>query len=170
MTLAGSYIAEASRLLVLVVLVAAAWTKTVGVGRFAASLTDHFRMPVRAARPLAISIAVLEWLAAALLLAGGRATRAGLVLAATLLLVFTMILTEALLRGRHAYCSCFGHSPHPVSPLDLARNAFYLSACAIGLLAAAPVAIDWAAQAALLLVAMFCFLVSSHLEDLRQLH
>jgi methylamine utilization protein MauE len=167
---AGAYIAEAGRMLVLVVLAAAAWTKTADLGGFAASLSDHFRVPARASRPLAVGIAALEWLAAALLLAGGRATRAGLVLAAGLLLAFTVVLAEALLRGRQAYCSCFGRTRHPLALLDLARNGFYLSACAFGLLVVTPASLGWVAQAALLLVAVFCFLVSSHLEDLRQLH
>ena len=170
MTAATVYLAETCRLLVVVVFAAAAWTKTAELAQFATSLVDHFRVPAHAGKPLAIVITVLEWLVLALLLAGGAWSRAGFTLAVLLLLTFSVVLAEAVMRGRQAYCSCFGHSRHSVSVLDLARNAVVLLASGVGLFVVVPsVSLGLTVQAALLLVAVFCFLLFSNLEDLHQL-
>jgi len=164
------HLAEACRLLVLVVLVFAAATKSVDIPRFAASLIDDFRVPAALGTPLAIAIAGSEWLAAALTLAGGTWARIGVALALLLFATFTAIVAEAVIRKRQAFCSCFGRARHALSAHDLIRNAFYLLAGAYYLFQVpAPIASGVVAQLALLMVALLCFLISISLNQIRQL-
>jgi len=163
------YLAEACRLLVLVVLVFAAATKSVDIARFATSLTDDFRVPGALGTPLAIAIAGSEWLAAALTLAGGTWARIGVALALLLFTAFTAIVAETVIRKRQAFCSCFGRARHALSTLDLIRNAFYLLACGYYLLQGPVPIAGVLAQLALLMVAVLCFLISISLNQIRQL-
>ena len=170
MSMEAVYLAEACRLLVLVVLVFAAANKSVDMPRFAMSLTDDFRVPAALGMPLAIVIVGSEWLAAALTLAGGAWARIGVALALLLFVGFTTIVAEAVLRKRVAYCSCFGRARHALSALDLLRNAFYLLAGGYYLFQAPmPLAAGVPAQLALLMVALLCFLISISLHPIRQL-
>jgi len=170
MSMEAVYLAEACRLLVLVVLVFAAATKSVDLPQFATSLTDDFRVPGALGMPLALAIAGSEWLAAGLTLAGGTWARLGVALALLLFATFTAIVAEAVIRKRQAFCSCFGRARHALSALDLIRNAFYLLACAYYLFQApASITAGVLAQLALLMVALLCFLISISLNQIRQL-
>lgn len=55
----------------------------------------------------------------------------GLILAACLLLVFSLALASVLARKIQTSCNCFGVSTKSVSPYDLWRNACFI-ACALG--------------------------------------
>lgn len=71
------------------------------------------------------------------LLGGGWPRITGLLLAAFLLLVFSGALLSVLMRGLAIPCSCFGaRQEHPVSPLDLVRNAGLLACTAVALVPA----------------------------------
>jgi hypothetical protein len=170
MSTEAAYLAEACRLLVLVVLAFAAATKSVDLPRFATSLKDDFRVHDALGMPLAIVIVGSEWLAAALVLAGGDWARFGAALALLLFATFSAIIAGAVIRKRQTFCSCFGRARHPLSALDLVRNAFYLLACTYFLFRApTSIAAGAMAQLALLMVALLCFLVSINLNQIRHL-
>ncbi|MBA2237870.1 MAG: hypothetical protein H0W24_04105 [Lysobacter sp.] len=166
---AASYLAETCRLFLLVAFAFAAWTKTVDTAGFSASLEESFRVPARLVGPLTAFVIAAEWIAVALMLSGAWA-RAGVAMALLLLLAFTTAVAAIVIEKRQAYCSCFGRTPHPVSAVDLVRNSLYILACGYYLLhAASPASIELVAQSALLMVAVWCFLVSIRLNEIRLL-
>lgn len=169
-TMETAYLAEACRYLILLVLVVAAWTKMADIDRFATSLVDHFRVTSNAAKPLATAIVATEGLAGALVLSGGERSPVGVALALLLLVVFTGVIVEAIVRKRQAYCSCFGRAAHPVSPIDLVRNTVYILACSVYLLNTPYLApIGAMTHLALLLAAALSFLISIHASEIWQL-
>ncbi|MBA3486224.1 MAG: hypothetical protein H0T88_03370 [Lysobacter sp.] len=165
----AAYLAEACRLLLLVAFVSAAWTKTIDLAAFSASLVDSFRVPTELGKALAVVIASAEWMAVALMLSGAW-SRAGVGVALLLLVAFTAAVAGILIEKRQAYCSCFGRSRHPVSPVDLIRNSLYILACGFYLLhAPPPMPVGLLAQSALLMLAVPCFLISISLNEIRLL-
>ena len=92
-----------------------------------------FGLPVGSAQTLAPLLPWLELAVAALLLVPTLAWL-GAGLAAGLLLVFTGLILQALLRGQRPACNCFGHAAaQPISWATAARNALLL-ALSLGLL------------------------------------
>lgn len=163
----AAYLPEACRLFLLVAFVSAAWTKTVDIAGFSASLVDSFRVPPEFSKALAVTIASAEWIAVVLLFSGTW-SRAGAGLALLLLVVFTTVVAGVLIGKRQAYCSCFGRSRYPVSAVDLIRNLLYILAGSFYLLhASLPMPVGLMTQLALLMVALPCFLISISLNEIR---
>ncbi len=164
------YISELCRLLILIVLVSSAYTKTTDIGSFATSLADDFYVPVAYSRPVALAVAGLEWLAFFSVLSGGSWGRVGAILAVVLFVVFSAVMLEAILKRRRVFCNCFGRTKHPVSSLDLLRNTLYVAASGFYVLNA-PYEIPGGllAQLSLILAAALCFLLSSSMHEIKNL-
>lgn len=159
-----AYLAEAYRLYLLVVLLAAAAGKARAIGSFAETLEALVHLPARWSRSGAAALAVSESLVALALLSGGAVAHHGMVAALALFLAFTAVLLVALARRRTVSCNCFGVSDHPISVWDLARNLLLIAACAAWLLMGRP-AVTLAPGGWLLLlgVAVIAFLLSMNL-------
>lgn len=71
---------------------------------------------------IALLIIGLEAFAGVLIFAGGRFTVAGFLLATGLMIGFTIVIANVLLRGVSRHCNCFGKSNRPINILDLIRN------------------------------------------------
>lgn len=96
------------------------------------------RLPARFAAPAAVAVVAAEAGTAVLLALpvlprdagiGPAVGVAGFAAAGALLLVFTVALTAALLRGAATPCRCFGSAAEPIAWRHVARN-FVLTACA----------------------------------------
>ncbi len=137
---AGIYFAEGCRLFVLVVMLAAAGSKTMDFVRFRSSLAEAF--PILAikrgagAAIAAATIVIGEWSAASLMLLGGRPSRIGIMMALCLLLSLTVVVALSIFQGRSIRCNCFGESDRRVSKYDLMRNVLFIVIATIGLLGA----------------------------------
>lgn len=83
----------------------------------------------RPARLLAPVVLGAELLAVALAV---LVPRAGLALAAALLVAYTVLLATARARGTTAGCHCFGRRPLPLSWWDVGRNLILLAGVAAG--------------------------------------
>ncbi len=173
---AAIYLAEGCRIYVLVVLLAAAWSKLFAFSSFRSALAEAF--PVLAlsgsigATVVAAGIVIGEWSAALLMLLGGKLSRLGLALALGLLLSLTVVVVMSLLQGRAIRCSCFGESDRRISKYDLVRNLIFLIIATAGLLGVSYNAVSGtfgglALQAYLPLgaVAVFFFLLSAGIHD-----
>ena len=177
---AAIYFAEWCRVYVLVVLLAAAWSKTFGFMRFRSALVEAF--PVLALRGsvgatvVAAGIVLGEFSAALLMLLGGVLSRIGLALALCLLLSLTTVVILSFAQGRAIRCSCFGESDRRISKHDLLRNLLFVMIATAGLLGAsfneAPGTFGGLALQIYLplgAVAVFFFLVSAGIHDIAAL-
>lgn len=159
------------RLLVMIVMLVAAYGKSTDLKGFATSLTDGFHVPAGLSRYAAPAIACAEWLTAAALAIGHNLARPGAALAFGLLLTFTGAIARVLVARRQVSCRCFGRTSHALSYVDLLRNALYMAAAGyllLGHVNAAP-AEDVASQLSLALVAMVVFLITASIQDIRNL-
>ncbi len=161
----ATYLSEACRLYILVVLFAAAAGKARALGSFAKTLEVLVHLPTRWSRGAAAAIAALELLVALTLVAGGTAAHQGMAAALGLFLAFTAVLLVALIQRRKVSCNCFGASDQQISAWDLVRNLLLIAACAAWLLMA-PTTATLAPGAWLLLLgsAVLAFLVSTNLH------
>ncbi|NUR60410.1 MAG: hypothetical protein HOV87_17380 [Catenulispora sp.] len=80
----------------------------------------------------AASATVAAELTAAVLLAVPGAGRGGFLLSAALLLVFTAVIVQALIRRLNVPCPCFGASTAPVGKRHVLRNAVFLGFAVFG--------------------------------------
>lgn len=157
----------------------AAWLLTAGVlavsavaklrsraafAAFADSVGRVRLLPARLARPAAATVAAAETTAVALLVVPPLA-RAGLVLAAVLLAMFTLVVAAAMARGVEAPCRCFGASERPYGPAHLARNVLLLALVAFALLSSPPATYDPAGVAVSAFAALAGTLVVVFLVD-----
>ncbi|WP_157254597.1 MauE/DoxX family redox-associated membrane protein [Nonomuraea typhae] len=89
---------------------------------------EGFRVvPRRLAGPAAIAVVAAELATVAALLV---LPVAGMVLALTLLTVFSLAVASVLKRGIGTTCNCFGPSSRNLSVHDLARNGVTIAMCA----------------------------------------
>lgn len=171
------YLAEACRWFVLIALLVAALGKSLHVQPFRDSLRDAFPGFGRAGT-LVCAVAILagEWLAGLLILAGGEASRIGLLLALALFAALTVAVGTVLARGLSIRCNCFGASRQRITALDLVRNILFIAAAAVALPGAGEGArggmlggLPWPVVLSMIAVALSVFLLSLHLRDLAQL-
>jgi hypothetical protein len=171
------YLAEACRWFVLIALLVAALGKSLHVHPFRDSLRDAFPGFGRAGT-LVCAVAILagEWLAGLLILAGGEASRIGLLLALALFAALTVAVSSVLARGLSIRCNCFGASRQRITGLDLVRNFLFIAAAAVALHGAGAGAregalggLPWPVVLSMIAVALSVFLLSLHLRDLAQL-
>ena len=122
----------------------AAGHKLQDLGRFGATLAEYRLLPARLV-PLAAALVVAVEVAAAgaLLVPGARA--AGLLSAATLLVVYGAAVAINLARGRrHIDCGCAGPAGRrPISGALVARNAALATLALAGLVPVRPRALLW---------------------------
>ncbi len=168
-------LADIARSLVLIVMLAAASTKSFDVHGFAKDISRSFAWLQGArARAIAFAILIAEWLIAILIAAGGDMSRIGLLAALALLSMFSAVVAWSVVFDRGVVCSCFGaSSSHRMNGYDLARNMVLVAAAAYAWLQApardvvqtiagqpAPVSIALAAAAAIV------FLLITSLQDI----
>lgn len=103
---------------------------------FAVEITNY-RLASALAPWLAATLPAIEIAVGAALVAPWSAWRRAGALAATgLLLVFTIAVTQTVVRGINVDCGCFGGQSGPVTGLTIARDLALLAACLLLLLAA----------------------------------
>lgn len=164
------YLAELCRWLTLIVLVAASMAKATDLSGFALSLSKDFYVPDALARPIAVAIVGVEWLAAAGLAVGGASARVAAAVALLLFIVFSLAIATILVEKRRVSCRCFGASSETLSPIDLGRNAVYIGAAGGYLgMDVGPAPGGLAAHLLLAMGAGLCFLVSTSMHDIRNL-
>ena len=122
----------------------AAGHKLQDLGRFGATLAEYRLLPARLV-PLAAALVVAVEVAAAGALLVPSARAAGLVSAATLLVVYGAAVAINLARGRrHIDCGCAGPAGRrPISGALVARNAALATLALAGLVPVRPRALLW---------------------------
>ncbi|MEU4623718.1 MauE/DoxX family redox-associated membrane protein [Actinoplanes sp. NPDC023801] len=106
---------------------------------FAASLAPIRGIPAPARRPLASAIVLAEATAVVLLWTPGT-VRAGYLLGALLLTVFTATLAVSRWQGAAVRCRCFGYDAGPVRSSHIIRNLGLVAVAVTGLVSASPAA------------------------------
>ncbi|MCG5221011.1 MauE/DoxX family redox-associated membrane protein [Streptosporangium soli] len=101
---------------------------------FVSSVVAMRALPRSWTRSAAIATIAAE-AAAVALLAIPATVPAGFLLAAGLLTIFTVAISNAVRHGRRAPCRCFGASTTPLGRVHMVRNLVLLSACLAGLTA-----------------------------------
>ncbi|WP_163994586.1 peroxiredoxin family protein [Pyxidicoccus caerfyrddinensis] len=166
----ATWLSEACRLYILVVLVAAAAGKARAIGSFAETLEALVHLPARWSRSAAAAIATSELLVALALVVGGAAAHLGMAAALGLFLAFTAVLLVALIQRRAVNCNCFGAGNHWISAWDLVRNLLLIAACSTWLLMGpAVVALAPGEWLLVLGAAVLAFLLSTNLHWLAPL-
>ena len=167
MTQLSTYVSEACRLYILIVLAAAVAGKAAARRDFRDTIAELFHLPERAARAAALLVVGAEGLIAVLLLAGGGWGRWAMIAALALFALFTAVILVALVQRRSIMCNCFGGRGHPISFYDVVRNAALIAACGF-YLGQGPAAHPLAPAAWLLLagIALLAFLVSANLNEI----
>jgi hypothetical protein len=118
--------------LIVFVFAASAVGKAVAFGRFRDGIPALWPVPRRSLTPLAGLVVAGEL--AVVVLAAVPATRAvGLILAAALLLAFSVVIVRTLRAASGAACNCFGGAIVPLAPRHLLRNGFLLASVVAGL-------------------------------------
>lgn len=166
----ATYVSEACRLYILVVLLAAALGKAHALGSFAGTLEALLHLPARWSPSAAAAIAALEFLVVLALATGGAAAYRGMAAALALFLAFTAVLLVAIIQRQRVSCNCFGAGDHPISAWDLVRNLLLIAACAAWFLMGPPAA-ALPPDAWLLLAgaAVMAFVLSTNLHRLARL-
>ena len=163
----ATYVAEACRLYILLVLIAAAAGKLAAMADLRDTIAALIPLPAPFVRAVAVAIVGAEALAALLLAAGGSWSRTGMAAALMLFILFTAAILVALVQGRTVQCRCFGGRGHAISVHDVARNGVLMAACGLYLRSGAPgapiEAIGW-----LLLfgIALILFLITTNLDEI----
>lgn len=162
-----AYVAEACRLYILVVLVAAVAGKLAAMAEFRDTVAALLPIPERAADAAALAVAGAEALAAILLAAGGGWARSGMAGALLLFILFTAAISIALVQGKRVNCRCFGGGGHALSVYDVIRNGILMAACGFYLrFGVAGIAIEPIGWLLLSGVALILFVVSTNLDEI----
>ena len=166
----ATYVAEACRLYILLVLIAAVAGKLAAMADFRDTVAALLPLPEPGVRAAAFAVAGAEALAALLLAAGGSWARSGMAAALILFILFTAAILIALVQGRTVQCRCFGGRGHAISVHDVARNGALMAACGLYLRYGAPGApIDEAGWLLLFGIAVILFLVTTNLDEIAML-
>lgn len=163
MSAGADYAAELCRLAVAVTLAGAVIGKARALRDFEEAIGALFGLARRRLRSAAVAVIAVEGLIAAALAGGGAWARAGMAAAAGLFLLFGAVLLLALVQGKAVRCNCFGGQAHPISALDLIRNAALIAACAFYLLAAAGPLLEPPAFLGLAAIGVVLFLAAGRL-------
>lgn len=163
----AGYVAEACRLYILLVLIAAVAGKLAAMAEFRDTVAALLPIPERAVGATALAVAGAEALAAILLAAGGGWARSGMAGALLLLILFTAAISIALVQGKRVNCRCFGGGGHALSGYDVIRNAVLIAACGCYLrFGATGIAIEPAGWLLLFGMALILFVVSTNLDEI----
>ncbi|GMV29535.1 MAG: hypothetical protein AMXMBFR59_16600 [Rhodanobacteraceae bacterium] len=162
----ADYVAEICRWWLLLALLVAAAGKSIRFRRFRQDLAVSFPELGAAGVPVALAVVAVEWLLAALLLAGGSAGHYGQIGAAVLFAVFTSVVAVAMGQDRTVVCSCFGGASHPMSGYDLLRNGLLVGVAAFGALSPPSGTVDLISSVILAGLALILFQLSNGLRDI----
>jgi hypothetical protein len=162
----ATYVAEACRLHILLVLFAAVAGKLTAMSDF----RDTIPLPFPGVHAVAVGVAGAEATAAVLLAAGASWARAGMAAALILFILFTGAILFALVQGRTVQCRCFGGRGHAISIHDVARNLMLMAACGVYLRYGAPgVPIDAAGWMLLSGIAVILLLITLNFDEIAML-
>jgi putative oxidoreductase len=107
----------------------AGWLKVQDPVSFADSVSSFAILPTTLISAFALALPMFEILAGALLIIDWP-RRIGALALTSLLSVFCIALTLAIVRGLDVNCGCFGASPSTTDPwIDLARDLAILAGC-----------------------------------------
>lgn len=126
-------LADIGRALIAIALIAAAVAKGRDLRGFAHDLERSFsRLRGGVAYAVASAIVLAEAAVAVIVVGGGEASRAGLLAALALMVVFTLVVAWSVVFDRGLVCSCFGASSgHRMNTYDLARNLLLTAGAAV---------------------------------------
>jgi hypothetical protein len=110
-------------------------------------------------KTIAICLLVAESAVAVMVAVGGPALVPGFLLAAGLLVVFSVALVLALRRGVRVACNCFGPAERSLSPYDVVRNLLLIGCSLVGVWALSTPRHDLASLDVALMVVMGTCLV-----------
>jgi hypothetical protein len=99
---------------------------------FRQTIADLELLPRGWNNTMAISLLAAELAVAVMVAVGGPVLLPGFLLAAGLLVVFSVALVLALRRGVQTACNCFGPAERSLSPYDLVRNLLLIGCSLIG--------------------------------------
>jgi len=123
------WLALPARLYLAAVFLLACWHKLVHPGSFAMDIATYQILPLALVNPMAIALPWVELVAGLMLLVGLRA-RAGALLVAGMMLMFTVAIALALWKGLDMSCGCFasqGAVDDPISGLTILRDLGWLA-------------------------------------------
>jgi hypothetical protein len=107
--------------------------KILDIAAFQEAMVDFRLLPSRWSRALAWMFLGAELLTIILLAIGGKTfLLAGFLLAASLLLLFTLALATVLMRKMYVFCNCFGRAEQHISLYDVVRNLLFVFCSLIG--------------------------------------
>ena len=109
------------RLGIALVLLVAGAQKALDVAAFRATIADYATLPRRWAPGLAWSVVVAELILGVLLLVGYE-PRLGLIVAAALFALFSLVVSHEVRRGSEVECGCFGGGTGTISWHLVARD------------------------------------------------
>lgn len=107
---------------------------------FALEIANYRMLPFASLAPwLAVTLPGIEIAAGAALLVGTRPwLRAGALIVGALLVVFTVAVTQVVLRGINIQCGCFGGDAGPVTWVTIMRDVVLLAMAAAVYVMSAP--------------------------------
>ncbi|WP_390904379.1 MauE/DoxX family redox-associated membrane protein [Thermocoleostomius sinensis] len=124
-----SYLFIFCRTLVFSVFTASCFFKVKNFSRFVLTIHRFEILPSSIVKITGISIVGLELLVIGFLFSHSLIAFG---LATVLLILFTLALISSLWRNLKIQCNCFGTSQHPISSIDLVRNAIFLVCSSVG--------------------------------------
>lgn len=120
------------RSVVILIFISSFARKVRHVAIFQQTITSFALLPARFSRAIALVVLLAEALVVVLAIPGGPLLLPGYLLAAMLLLLFSVALFSVLARGISTTCSCFGPGATTVSVIDIVRNLGFLACTLVG--------------------------------------
>lgn len=122
------YLNEIIRLSIGMVLIMAAYSKTLDVQQFRETLVTTFHFKQGVSYVIAPVVVVAEWAIGLTLLINAPVLSWAMVAALVMFVTFTILVSIFLYRDGLVKCNCFGAQQRPVSIFDMIRNCFCILA------------------------------------------
>lgn len=130
------YLNEIIRFSIGILLVVAAYSKTVEYRQFTDTLVSSFHLNKSLSHSIAPLLIGVEWGVGVVLLVHPPMAVWAISAALIMLLLFTLIVSFMLFRDGFVKCNCFGAEDRPVSLADIARNLICILAILFHLMTA----------------------------------
>jgi hypothetical protein len=160
------YLAEACRLFIFIVLCLAAISKSFTFSQFKQNLIDSFNVKSQFSTTAALLVILAEGGLALMILSNGPLAYISMLGALILFVVFAGVIVVSLIQNKRISCNCFGQSNDTISYFDVSRNLIFIIACGFYLLYPNTHSITLSIQLLLGTMAVSCFIVATHLNDI----
>ena len=124
------YLNEIIRLFIGMVLLMAAYSKTLDIAQFKETLVSSFHLNKKLSNYLAPLLLIVEWAISVILLVKAPWLELAMLAALLMFIVFTTVVSFLLYRDGIVKCNCFGEEQRPASIFDMIRN----TACILAIL------------------------------------